>query len=111
MRETAGRGTTGPELRGGEDRPGVRRDHVTPGGDVRAVHVQNRVRSVVQRSGTPEAAIAVSQLSGLRPLELRRVAAVENDRLPARKELVDQLHWRVHADIIATPVALRATLR
>ena len=44
------------ELRRGEDRPGVRRDHVAAGGDVRAVHVEHRLRRPVQRPRAPELA-------------------------------------------------------
>ncbi len=42
--------------------------------------VEHSVGGVVQRSRSPETAVTVPQLAGLRPLELGRVAAVEDDR-------------------------------
>jgi hypothetical protein len=90
VRQAAGRCAAGLDLGGGEDRPRVRRDDVAPGGDVRAVDVEHRVGSVVERARAPEAAVAVPQLAGLRALELGRVAAVEDHGIAAREQLPDQ---------------------
>ncbi len=62
------------ELGGGEDRPGVRRDHVAARRDVRAVHVEHGLRRPVERPRAPELGVGVGV-----PLQLRRHAAVEDD--------------------------------
>ena len=82
------------ELRGGEDRPRVRRGDVAAHLDVAAVDVQHRVRGVVERPGPPEAAVGIPQLPGALAPQLGRVAAVEDDGLVVRDQAFDPLVGR-----------------
>ena len=90
-------GISGPaSLRLGKHGPRVRRDDVAARGDVRAMDVEHRLRSAVERPAAPEVVPRSPRRRRQNPLELGCGAPVEDDA-PAVGELL--LDPRIRLDI------------